>query len=575
MDLQDESYYVLVPWRWALGDKPFVHEQNLAQVAGFLEYPFIKLFGLVRGYDVTGLVLYTRHLYLLLMVLVAMVVFLALRKLVRWQLALLVATVYVSYIFWETPQLSYKTLAAAFLSLSAAIGIWVVLEQRGRAWALASGVAYALAVVAYPTLVFIVPFVAVFMALSLGERSVGMIADRSLGMPREERHAQTGRMAWTSLISWVLGGAVVLVPYVMFLLSFGTKTLWRCWIYTTEVAKRLDQLGGAEKAVGVFRGVYRFIWSAPYLLVAALVIYLVYLRWPRFGRTLLVFLPIALWAAGQRALFDSAGFALIYALLAPYLYLFVPHRHRHSGAVLLFWLWVPALIAGAMTAFTSAAGYVNAPIGLSPALMASGLFLAWALEAAGVGDHVKEIDTSGPDTPRPWLALAVLSAIVAVTVVFQFQFQQRDVRLAELNRCCDFGPWWGISVRPERYDQLKEFATDLHAEAKPGDSLLIFYESCGYYLFWNGEIAANSYWLSSEDALAPLHQDTITYYHRHRIVPTLAVHLLATDGITDAELTETCGGLGYPPVLVRPSCAFHRRPADESTSEVLARLPRD
>ena len=28
MDLQDESYYVLVPWRWAVGDGPFVNEQN-------------------------------------------------------------------------------------------------------------------------------------------------------------------------------------------------------------------------------------------------------------------------------------------------------------------------------------------------------------------------------------------------------------------------------------------------------------------------------------------------------------------------------------------------------------------
>ena len=64
MDLQDESYYILVPWRWALGDKPFVDEENLAQVVGFLEYPFIKAFEVLRGGDVTGLVLYGRHLYL-------------------------------------------------------------------------------------------------------------------------------------------------------------------------------------------------------------------------------------------------------------------------------------------------------------------------------------------------------------------------------------------------------------------------------------------------------------------------------------------------------------------------------
>jgi len=132
MDLQDESFYIVAPWRWALGDTPFVNEQNLAQVSGLLEYPFIKLFGILRDYDVTGLVLYTRHLYLLMMLGVAVAVFLILRRVVRWELALPVASVYVAYIFRETPQLSYNTMGAAFLTLGAALGLWVVLEGRGR-----------------------------------------------------------------------------------------------------------------------------------------------------------------------------------------------------------------------------------------------------------------------------------------------------------------------------------------------------------------------------------------------------------------------------------------------------------
>ena len=81
MDLRDESFYVLVPWRWALGDKPFVQEQNLAQIPGFVMYPFVKLFAVLRDYDVTGYVLYMRHLYLLMMIGVAVAVFLLLRRL--------------------------------------------------------------------------------------------------------------------------------------------------------------------------------------------------------------------------------------------------------------------------------------------------------------------------------------------------------------------------------------------------------------------------------------------------------------------------------------------------------------
>jgi hypothetical protein len=28
MDFKDESYYILVPWRSVLGDRPFAHEAN-------------------------------------------------------------------------------------------------------------------------------------------------------------------------------------------------------------------------------------------------------------------------------------------------------------------------------------------------------------------------------------------------------------------------------------------------------------------------------------------------------------------------------------------------------------------
>ena len=131
MDLQDESYYVLTPWRWALGDRPFVNEQTLLQLPGLLAYPFVKVFGVVRGYDVTGIVLYTRHLYLLMMIGVAVAVFLLLRRMLRWQFALLVATVFVTYIYWATPQLSYNTLAIALLTLSLTLGARVVLGGAG------------------------------------------------------------------------------------------------------------------------------------------------------------------------------------------------------------------------------------------------------------------------------------------------------------------------------------------------------------------------------------------------------------------------------------------------------------
>jgi len=568
MDLRDESFYILVPWRWALGDKPFVQEQNLAQIPGFVMYPFVKLFAVLRDYDVTGYVLYMRHLYLLMMIGAAVAVFLLLRRLVRWELAALAATVYVTYIFWATPQLSYNTIALAFLTLGATLGGWVVLFGKRRMFALASGVAFGVAVAAYPSLLFIVPFYAVFFVFAQGRRAAAMVAQGAFVHPPAPEGPPTGPSAWHTLSAWVLGGALVLVPLGLVMLSFGPSNLVRSWQFTMSGARVLGQLGGASKALVVAQGFWRLLTWRPYLIVAALFIYLVFLRWPRVGRALLAALPVALWLAAQRGQLWASGYVQIYAFMTPYLYLFIPRERRETGARLLIWIWAPAMIAGAMTAYTSAAGYVSSAVGLAPALIASGLFLAWSLEAVG------RPSTASKGSAVPWLALAVLTAIVGVTVVFQFQFQQRDVPYGALTSRFDSGPWWGIKVTPERRRLLDGFAVDLHEQALPDDKLFIMYEGSGYYLYWTGEIAANSYWIGPNEETGQLSQTTINYYRRHRIVPTLVVHLIPTAGMTDADLQAACGGLDYPPTLVRPMYAFQRKPADETTAEVLARLPR-
>jgi len=57
------------------------------------------------------------------------------------------------------------------------------------------------------------------------------------------------------------------------------------------------------------------------------------------------------------------------------------------------------------------------------------------------------------------------------------------------------------------------------------------------------------------------------------VVPTLVVHLTLTAGLTPAEISAGNAGLGYPAALVRPGYVIYRKPAGETTAEVLARLP--
>ena len=563
-DLVHEAFSVVIPWRWALGDRPFVDEQNLVQTAGLLSYPFFKLYAVLGGNDVTGLVLCGRHVYLAVSVLAALAVFVLARRSLPSALAALVGAPFVTILLFETPQLTANTLSALSLTAGAALGAVTVLGGRRRC-ALAAGVAFGLACVAYPTVLLLAPFVAVFLAFSVGDRSVIMLARGALLRPPLRESEPTGRRAWSALSAWALGVAGVVIPVCALVFALaGRANLLRCWDYTIDLARRLDQLGGTAKAAEIAGGFMALVAGQWYIVAAATVSYLVFRRRPGVGRWLLLLTPPALWITATTSSLHVAGAVIVYALAAPYLYLFVPADRRPDGARLLVWVWAPALLVGAMTAYTSGDGLVHAAVGLFPGIVTSGLFLAWGL---------------APLTPRraggrPWPALAALAAVVLVTLAFQAQFQYGGVAGGERSVRMSAGPWKGIAVTPAQRARLHGFAADLARVGRSGDRLLVYPWGAAYYLYWPGEVAANTYQLTVPGPGAPLPKATVSYFRRHREAPTLVGHLLDTGGKTRAGLQAACGGLSYPPVVVAPGYALHRKPPLETTAEVLARLPR-
>jgi hypothetical protein len=253
---------------------------------------------------------------------------------------------------------------------------------------------------------------------------------------------------------------------------------------------------------------------------------------------------------------------IVYALAAPYLYLFLPRERRPDGARLLVCVWAPALLIGAMTAYTSADGFVRAAVGLLSGVVVSGLFLAWGLEPL-------ERYAGG----RLWAALG-LGAVVAATLAFQVQFQTGGAELTGLDARMHEGPWKGIALSDGQRRLVDAYAADLSRAARPGDRLLAYPQAAAFYLHWPGEIAANTYQLYVDDTTSQLPKSTVSYYRRHREVPTLVAHVVRTRGKSEAELRSESGGLEYPPVVVAPWYALHRKPVGESVDEVLERLPR-
>ncbi len=413
-----------------------------------------------------------------------------------------------------------------------------------------------------------------------------MIADGHWSTPFDPRpdDPPTGLRARKTLIAYALGGAVPLLIGVALLPLFGIVNVVRSWRYTREGAGVLHQLGGAGKAFTVARGLLEFLASQPILLAGLVAVYLVYRQRARWGRLLLLLLPVALFMAGERPHVDAAGFVLVYGLLAPYLYLFIPPAQREVGAKMLIWVWAPAMVAAAMTGYTSSAGYVHGATGLYPALVVSALFVAWALlgeATAGVGGEEAAAQSAAEHhaagtTRGVWLAFGALTAIVAVVIVFQFQYQAGGVSYGRLTKAVDFGPWKGLRATPASYRFLRQFRGDLAHTAKPGDRLLIYFKAPGLYFFWPGKIATNSALLRGTprgDALAPIPTATVEYWRRRHVVPDVVVHLCPATRLNPATLLR-CGGLEYPAVVVRAAYSVNLRPATQTTAEVLARLPR-
>jgi len=549
LDLDDEGHLLAIPWRWALGDRPFVDEQHLVQVAALPVYPFVKLWALAGGGDAGGLVLYGRHLYLAFAVLVAVAVWRAARPLAGG-LAPLVALPSLLVVFEGAPALTPTAAAAGLLTVGTA---WAARAAAGgpRRPAVLSGVAYGLACVVYPTLVFVVGFAGVGLALAMGRQARAWLASGRLLDPPDPPGPPTGRDAWLAVSAWTAGGVPVLAAALVLVMVLGGPELRQCWGWTFFVARESGQFGGAGKAFSVTWEALRFVAATWWALAGAAALALVQLSRPRLGRLLLPLGGLALLAVAARQ--GEAAAVVAAGAAAPYLLLFVPGERRDDGARLLLAAWAPAAVFAVMTAFTSSDGFAEAAVGMQAAVWVSLVLLVWAL--------------------RGEATVAVATVAVVLLALAVGQWREVPGGVTHLDARFDRGPWWGIAVTARQRAAVDGLAADLAAVARPGDRLLLYPRGAGLYLLWDGPVATNSLQLpATGQPLARLPEKTRRWYLRQRVVPDVVVHLVDTEGLSDAELQAGCGGFLYPVVVRRDWYAVHRRPAGEPPQAVLARL---
>jgi hypothetical protein len=455
VDFTDESFYVAVPYRLVRGARPFVDETDVQELtAAILVYPFVRAYDAVAGVD--GIVLFLRQLQFLFSLGVAAAVFASVRLLVGARRALLIAAMAVLFVPFDIHSLSYDTLGSGLFTAGCLLSFRSL--TGSRRWSLAGGAScLGLAAFAYPPLLLAVAVVGVAGVLlvpSECRRRHCAAAALALGAP-------LGALA---VLVGLAGFHTVIADYQHFSQSFG-------------------QGGGVGKLAAIAGHEWRQV-PLRYPLLAALA--LLALCWRR-GRFPVVLpasvLPLLLLPPRPTSYAASLEYVASLGWLALPLLTLV---HRRPDARRLFaCVWVPALLAGVTTAYSSTNGGTNFALGSLPAAIVCAVYLVWICEGPpGTGRALPSA------APLPLLAVAAVLALSEVVPVY------RDGPISTLTTMVRHGPYAGLLTSASKRDflfHLDERLAGLGAACR----VAFLNDFPAGYLLTAARPDANSAWIAS------------------------------------------------------------------------------
>lgn len=322
VDFTDEGFYASIPYRFFLGDKPFVDETAIHQTAGFLTFPLVSIFVTATG-STTGLLLFLRVCFWILTAVTAITLFRYISRHASEHHAAIAAALYV-VLTPEISTLSYNSMGVAFLTL--ALFSHTVFAR---------GLSMGLATVAYPPLVLLAPFVA---TLALREPPV--------------RSSQKLR--------FLVGFGLALIPFFVAVLSSGIPAILESYRESTAVSPKG---GGLDKIISVTKHLWHNVVTT--LIPAVAVAVICHWRKIKLAREIAVALFVAamIWRFGTERIPD---FVITLAFVLPF---FAASWFWKLWPRPMFLRFLVSIAAGLIFAWASTNGGVNFFFGAIPAFI--------------------------------------------------------------------------------------------------------------------------------------------------------------------------------------------------------------
>ncbi len=438
VDFTDEAFYATLPYRFALGDRPYVSDLGVAQNAGILTTPIVWLWLSLTG-DGGGLIVFLRYAYLGMRVCVCVLAAWALWRRAPRGLGVVTPLLVCGFVLFAIPTLSYNTIAASAVTASLLfLLLWV--ERGTSAFAAATVVCAAIAAYVHPGLSLVATAIVtavVVCAPNGGGRRValralvgvgvalavvGIVAALGLGAANIKRLlAEAGAYAGPSVMSWKLLAAPGR------LLSMGSGRLLALIWLGLWFASRLPRAITA-------------VMAAAYVLLAASM---------------------------------DNQFALILIGIAALPLAWRVWRYEREADLLL--AASLSVVAGLTVAQFSTNGIPNGAVGMETAAMIFFIALHRVLVAPAIDD-------------RWWnTRLTKLPAVLAILTVIRFSSNQwtyvyRDDHISRLVAAVPEGPYKWLRTTPAKLTYLVRVQSALRNLAAEKQSLLVFNGFPGAYL---------------------------------------------------------------------------------------------
>jgi hypothetical protein len=476
-DFTDEAFYIALPYRFALGDRPFIDELSPLQPSALLLTPFVKAWAAMRGSE--AIMLFGRVLHLLLRIATALAVANTARRLLGWPAAIAASLLAVAFVPFNLPNVSYNTLAASCFCA----GAFLVFDRdAGGRWRwtdVAGGVFHGAAVTAYFPLA---PAVALFTVLMLVQR-------------RGER----GSFALRYLPAAALLPAIVTAIGV----HAGVEHVQRTFAY---LASTVDPLSRALPAVHAMLAL-----APPPLLTIATVALLVAAARHAVLRPWLPLVVVVAWWNEFGALYASLGLvawlAFFGAALLPAI------RDDAKARALMMTVWVASIGAGATSTIASSNAYVNFGIGGFAAAQTTVILLmlvASRAPAAAAGRAAA-------------FAVAALACLIPTVQQYRPGSGYREADIPQLTVRVRSGPFAGLRTTPEKRAFLDQIDRDLDRIAIGHRTLLIYYDFPPGYFMTSLRPLAGSTWMIPQ--LEPGLRPTTALYQRLHAWPDVVVRM--------------------------------------------------